>query len=252
MISKSEIQFIQSLQQKKIRQREQLFLLEGTKIVGEVLASDFKLHSFYALSGWIEKNKALLIGKNCKEISTEELGKISCLTTPNEVLVVAHIPQKQLDFANLKTNLSIALDNIQDPGNFGTLIRIADWFGISSILCSENTVDCYNPKVIQASMGSFLRTSVFYGNIADALQFALENKIPTYAAVLGGDNLYKKELTQNGIIVFGNESKGISEEISKLVDCQLSIPSFSINTADSLNVSIAAAIFCSEFKRNKG
>lgn len=250
MITKAEIQLVQSLQQKKYRMREQLFIAEGEKIVGELLQSDFKIHSIYALAGWIEKNKKQLNQVRCEEVNEVDLKKISTLSTPNEVLCVVKMKHSELNFADLKNSLTLALDDVQDPGNFGTLIRIADWFGIERILCSEQTVDFYNPKVIQASMGSFLRSSVFYGDLNEAIDYAENAGTPVYAAVLDGENIYTKQHKAEGIIVLGNESKGISEALKSKIKNKLYIPSFSHQKTDSLNVSIAAAIFCSEFKRN--
>lgn len=251
MLSKTEIKFIQALQQKKVRHEQELFLVEGIKIVSELLKSDFSIHSIYAKEEWIQRNESIAKDLNYKLVNNEELSKISGLSTANEVLAVVHMKNVGLDFTKLQNSLTFALDTVQDPGNFGTLIRIADWFGVTTIVCSENTVDLYNPKVIQATMGSFLRSSVYYENLIDIIKFADEKEIPTYAAVLDGDNIYSQSLSENGILFFGNESKGISDEIASLVKRKLSIPSFSASSADSLNVAIAAALFSSEFRRKR-
>ncbi len=251
MLTKAQIQLVQRLQQKKFRQTEQLFLAEGKKIVAELLKSDFELHSIFALPEWISNNylNPRLAGVEITAVKEPELQKISSLSTPNEVICLTHCKEHALKKENLLGKLSLALCDIQDPGNFGTIIRIADWFGIEYILCSQNTVDIYNPKVIQASMGSFLRVKVIYAELEAILLFAKENQLMSYGAVLQGENLYAAKLSKNGILVLGNESKGISDKLIPFIDKHLTIPCFSANTVDSLNVSVAAAVLCSEFRR---
>jgi TrmH family RNA methyltransferase len=247
MLSKSEIQFVRSLHQKKFRQEEQLFLVEGTKIVNELLHASYPIKRIYAVHEWISKHPEAEIFS--QEISQLELEKISCLNTPNEVIALAEIPQSEPDMTLLKNKITLLVDTIQDPGNLGTIIRLADWFGIETILCSQETVELYNPKVIQSTMGSFIRTKVYYGNLLEAIDFAKSNAVPIYAAALHGANIYSENLEKNAWIVLGNESKGISAELIDMADHLISIPSFGEKKADSLNVSIAAAIICSEFKR---
>jgi RNA methyltransferase, TrmH family len=250
MLSKSEIQFVQSLQLKKHRQREGLFIAEGVKIVGELINSDYTINSLFGTENWIKNNASKIKPFSVKQVSDDELKKISSLTSPNETLAVVKMKVDELDLSSLKGKLTLVLDNVQDPGNFGTLIRIADWFGVETILCSTSTVEVFNPKVIQATMGSFLRVKTFYGALDIALNYAVANDIPNYAAVLNGENIYTASLSKSGLLVFGNESKGISDEVLSLISRKITIPSFSTSKTDSLNVSIAAALFCSEFKRS--
>lgn len=251
MLSKAQIQLAQRLQQKKFRQEEHLFLVEGTKIVGELLHANYTIHSIFAVKEWIEKNASYpkLGAIKCIEVTASELKKISALSTPNDVLCIAHTKDTSYDIGNLKAKLSLALSDVQDPGNFGTILRIADWFGIEHVFCSPATVDLYNPKVIQASMGSFLRTKVIYTDLNPLLEAAKNNGLISYGAVLEGENLYTTKLSKNGIIVLGNESKGISQELIAVLEQKIKIPSYAAHPVDSLNVSIAAAIICAEFRR---
>lgn len=251
MLSKAQIQLAQRLQQKKFRQEEHLFLVEGTKIVEELLSSEYTIHSLFAVADWMQKNslKPSMAGITCIEVTESELKKISALSTPNEVLCIVQMLKKEFSPDELINKLSIALSDVQDPGNFGTIMRIADWFGIEHVFCSPATVDLYNPKVIQASMGSFLRTKVIYTDLKSLLEVAKNNGMISYGAVLEGENLYSNSLTKNGIIVLGNESKGISQELIAAVEKKIRIPSYAAHPVDSLNVSIAAAIICAEFRR---
>jgi len=183
------------------------------------------------------------------------LKKISSLTTPNEVLAICAIPENKLNVSELKNKLTLVLDDIRDPGNLGTIIRIADWFGIENIICSLETVDIYNPKVVQATMGSIARVNVFYEDLKTIFLEALtKNNFPIYGTVLNGENIFEKSLTSNGFIVIGNESNGISIELLPLINEKISIPTFSVNetnSVESLNAAIATAIVCTEFKRRK-
>lgn len=255
MLSKAQIQFVNSLKLKKFRSEHQLFIAEGTKIVSEVLQSEYTIHALFALPEWLLKNKhhTVKINTICNEVTEQELKKISCLTTPNEVLCIVKMDSELFDANDLNTQLTLVLDDVQDPGNLGTIIRIADWFGISTIICSLQTVDVYNPKVVQATMGSFLRTKIVYADLLEVLSIANKNSIHVYGALLDGENVYATELSRNGIIVLGNESKGISTKLLPYINKKILIPSFAQKQneteIDSLNVSIAAAIFCSEFVR---
>lgn len=249
MLSKNQIKLINSLKIKKFRQENQLFIAEGKKVVSELLNSNFRVKQVFALKSWMDENQGQLnTSIEVIEISAQELAKISTLTTPNEVLAVVEIHRSNFpDKEKIKDQLSIMLDDIKDPGNLGTIIRIADWFGVEYIFCSEESVDAFNPKVVQATMGSLSRVKIIYTDLAEFIK-SLENKVPVYGAILGGENIYSQQLSKKGIIVLGNESKGVSQEVAKLVTKKLEIPRF--GEAESLNVGIATAIICSEFRRN--
>ncbi|OFX28582.1 MAG: hypothetical protein A2033_19825 [Bacteroidetes bacterium GWA2_31_9] len=253
MISKAKISFIKSLHSGKGRNEAGLFIAEGTKITNELLINqNIKIQSLYATNDFLEENN-LLSNNNFEvfEISESELQKISLLSNPNKVLVIAEICKNKFDVSKLKNKLTIVLDNVQDPGNLGTIIRTMDWFGIKNLVCSETTVDVYNPKVIQATMGSFLRIKTHYVNLENFIkEYFSKYKYNIYGTLLNGKNIYKEQLTQEGLIVFGNESKGISSNIENFITNKISIPDFSKSKSiDSLNISIAAGIVFSEFKR---
>lgn len=251
MLTKAQLQFVQRLQQKKFRLSEGLYLAEGTKIAEELLHSGRPLHAIYALNSWIEKNRELsnFPTDMVNEVSADELKKMSSLSSPNEVICVVPLSYPSFDASALKGKLSLVLDTVQDPGNFGTIIRIADWFGIEQVYCSETCVDLYNPKVIQSTMGSFLRCQVIYADPIVVIDSAHHQKIMTYAAALGGENMHELQLSREALLVMGNESKGISQEVLERVKQLIRIPSFGKGGVDSLNVSIATAILCAEFRR---
>lgn len=254
MLSKNQISFINSLKQKKYREEHQLFIAEGAKIVPELLDSDIEVKQIYAISEFFRNNK---IASDIErfEIKENELERISALTKANEVLAVCRIPDYMLETDSLKEKLTLVLDDIKDPGNLGTIIRIADWFGIENIICSSETADAFNPKVVQATMGSIARIKIHYTNLPEFLKVQSSRfKVPVYGALLEGKNIYNEKLSAHGLIVIGNESRGISEEVQKLITDKISIPSFShfksaAGEAESLNAAIAAAIICSEFRR---
>ncbi len=254
MVSKNEIGFVNSLKDKKHRKIEGLFVAEGIKMAAELLNSNYNIHAVYAISDWIKKSKGLS-RKDVIEVTKAELQKMSSLSTANEVLIVAKIPEHHFEFNELNDKLTLVLDTIQDPGNMGTIIRIADWFGINVIICSETCVDLYNPKVIQATMGSIVRVKVFTNNLKTVLSHCKkEFKLNVYGALLNETTIYKEKLVQRGLILMGNESKGISKELIEFVTHKITIPSFSnsndLGKAESLNVAIATAIVCSEFRRS--
>jgi TrmH family RNA methyltransferase len=239
MLSKNRIKYIKSLQIKKNRDLEGFFIAEGEKIVSEIANSKSSIIEswFYTKEfdiSEIDLEKGILI-------DDKELQQISSLKTANKALAICKKAKNELQ----KSEFYLALDEIQDPGNLGTIIRLADWFGISNIFCSQNTVDCYNPKVIQASMASFLRVNVFYG---DLKEFLTHNKLPSYGAFLEGKSIYSEKVSPKGILVIGNEGNGISAEIEKLITDKITIPK--IGKAESLNASIATSILLSEFFRN--
>jgi len=250
MLSKNKIKLIQSLDRKKNRDSSDLFLVEGNKLVEEALASDFRIESLICTAGFSEQHPEIR-SKTFEIIETdpETIRKTSLQQNPQEALALIRKPSS----ANYKPDLNkliIALDFIQDPGNLGTILRIADWFGIENIVCSENTADIFNPKVVQASMGAIFRIKLQYLNLEDFLSQAVQINVPVYGTFLEGKNIYTEALTSKGILVMGNEGNGISENIERMVTSKLFIPSFSSGaTSESLNVAIATAICCSEFRR---
>ncbi len=256
MLSAKQVKYIHSLKQKKFREIHRQFLAEGSKLVLEILESQYKVVNVYALAEWLKINDDIFLSKKISftEISGAEMERITTLTSPSPVLAIAEIPGTPvLPFAAVK-DLVLMLDEIKDPGNLGTIIRIADWFGIETIICSENTVDLYNPKVIQATMGSVARVRVHYCNLPEFLS-AVDPAIKIYGTFPKGKNIYSIPLDPKAIILIGNESSGISPGIASSVTDKISIPSYSAagsrDHAESLNASIAAAIVCSEFRRRK-
>jgi TrmH family RNA methyltransferase len=242
-ISKQEKKHINSLSVKKYRDREGLFVVEGEKSVEEFLSSSFRVRKVYCTRecDFTDKHADTTV------ISLSEMQQISNLKTASPVLAIVEIPA--FEIATIPNDeLLLALDDIQDPGNLGTIIRLADWFGIKHIVCSPFTADAYGPKTVQATMGSLTRVNVVYTGLYSFLQPASRETI-IYGTSLEGENIYTTELTQNGIIVMGNEGKGISPEIAGLASRKLLIPSLANNAAESLNVAVATAIVCSEFKR---
>ena len=244
MVSKNDIKRIKQLELKKYRQREGLFVAEGPKVVGDLLKTGFKPKAIFATEEWT--GNRLSEPYTCLRIVTNDnLCKLSFLQHPQQVLALFPIPdQHQMPSP---CGLCLALDGVQDPGNLGTIIRIADWFGIRDIFCSKDTADAWNPKVVQATMGSIARVNIYYGELQDVLA---ETRIPVYGTLLDGEDLYQQELSSDGIIVMGNEGNGISPTIRPLIKHRLLIPSYSSgDTAESLNVAIATAITCAEFRR---
>lgn len=241
MLSKNQIKLITSLTQKKYRKQHQLFIAEGKKVIEELLQSNFELESLFVTN----ENIFTTVSKNkINAITSSELKKISVLSTANDCLALFKIP---LEKENNIKGLVLALDDIRDPGNLGTIIRLCDWFGIETLLCSEETVDVYNPKVVQATMGSISRVNVVYTNLEKVLQ---EASLPIFGTFMDGENIYQKELPKEGVIVMGNEANGISAEIESLVTQKIAIPRFGkLQQTESLNVATATAIILSEFKR---
>ncbi|WP_306566658.1 TrmH family RNA methyltransferase [Flavobacterium lindanitolerans] len=241
MVSKNQIKLITGLQQKKFRKEHQLFFAEGKKVIQELIHSDFFLEYLFTTTAVFPDVNP----KKITNISESELKKISALTTPNDCLAVFRKPEpKKIN----ETGLIVALDDIRDPGNLGTIIRLCDWFGISELVCSEETVDIYNPKVVQATMGSIARVNVSYVNLE---KFISETNLPVFGTFMDGDNIYKTELPKEGIIVMGNEANGISSQIEQTVNHRLAIPRFgNLQLTESLNVATATAIILSEFKRS--
>lgn len=237
MITNQQIKLIQSLKMKKKREELGLFVVEGKKLVDELIHSSFEIESIYHTNDCkFEHKKAILVHK-------KELDRISQFKTNNDALAIVKCKSKNV--SRNPNGLSLVLDSINDPGNLGTIIRTADWFNISTIYCSENTVDSYNHKVIQASMGSIFRVDVIYTNLTELLKI-FKGKV--YGAMLNGNNIYKENLEKNALVVIGSESHGISEEIMPYITNPITIKSF--GKAESLNAAVATSIICSEFKRN--
>jgi len=249
MISKNQVKYIRQLEQKKYRRREGLFVAEGTKVVSDLLMH-YQPQAVFATDAFLSScSQAIPEHTEVTEVSDEELRRLSFLQHPQQVLALFPIPSFQLEQVNISKELSLMLDGIQDPGNLGTIIRIADWFGINHIFCSEDTVDAWNPKVIQATMGSIARVNILYTPLEELIN-NLPADFPVYGTLLDGDNIYEQTLSAEGLIIMGNEGNGISPELRKKVNHRLLIPDFHHGeTADSLNVAIATAITCSEFRR---
>jgi len=247
MLSKSQISLLKSLQNKKERKEHGLFLVEGYKSVVEFINSSYKIEAIYHTASFDPKVLNLSQKINLYNISVTDIEKISSLKTPQLVIALVKIPMyPTLNNQKLKQKFSLVLDGIQDPGNMGTIIRTADWFGIDNIICSDDTVDVYNPKVVQASMGSLSRVNVHYVNISEVLpQIAL----PVFGAMLDGENIYNTQFGVEGLVVMGNEGNGLRPEVERLINKAITIPR--LGKAESLNVGIATALFCAEISRNK-
>lgn len=239
-ISKNQIKLINSLQQKKNRTKNGLFVAEGVKVVNELLNSSLKIHALFATDDFTTDN----YNGTITNITAQELKKVSNLKTPNKVLGIFEIPETNPREDN---GLIIALDAVNDPGNLGTIIRLCDWFGVEQLICSKDTVDCYNPKVVQSTMGSLTRISIQYVDLPNYIE---NTNLPVFTADMDGQNVYTANLPQEAILVMGNEANGISTEIRSLIDNALTIPRFGdLQQTESLNVATATAILLSEFKR---
>jgi RNA methyltransferase, TrmH family len=241
MVTKNQIKLIISLQQKKFRNQHQLFIAEGEKVIRELLNSKFELESIYTSNycfDEVEANKLF-------NVNDTDLKKMSALSTPNNCLAVFRIPAPKII---LEKGLILVLDDIRDPGNLGTIIRLCDWFGISELVCSEETVNVYNPKVVQATMGSLTRVNVSY---VDLQKFMSKSDLPIFGTFMDGKNIYQTNLPQSGLIIMGNEANGISEKLNFFIRNRIAIPRFgNMQQTESLNVATATAIILSEFRRN--
>ena len=245
MLSKNNIKYIRSLKLKKFRQKYNKFVVEGNKIALEMIQSgSVTIENIYALSSWVKTNEHLLKFHNDKLrlVSEKELQKISFLKTPNEVLIVAEAFDNQVDEATVLNGVSLFLDGIQDPGNMGTIIRTADWFGIESIFCSSNCVSLYNSKVLQSTMGAFLRVKTLHYTLPELLEQV--GDLPVFGAAMNGENIFSINKPENGIIVIGNEGKGISTELNSSINKWIHIPSGNSTGAESLNAAVATGIIC--------
>ena len=244
MITKAEIQLVRSLNDKRNRDQEGLFVAEGEKLIAEIRSSHLHIRRIYAL-------ESLFSGEEVCTVSPKEMERLSLLKSANRALAVVEIPHYKLDINNLKNNLTLALDEVQNPGNLGTIIRLADWFGIRDILCSPTSADCFNPKVVQATMGAILRVRVHYVDLPRTLGQARQAGIPIYGTFLEGENLYETDLSSAGIVLMGNEGRGVSQECASTVNRKLYIPPYPADqpTSESLNVAMATGIVCAEFRR---
>jgi RNA methyltransferase, TrmH family len=248
MLSQAQLKLVKSLHLKKNREEMHLFIAEGKKLVDELADSSLEVVHVY-ISGNYFGNKPFT------KVTGDEMKKISALKTPPNILAVCRIPEENILIPDLHKELALVLDDIRDPGNFGTIIRIADWFGITHIFCTSECVDTYNPKVVQASMGSIARVKIDYKNLRNVLQECRDRQLPVYGAKLDGVNILKEKLSSNGVVIIGNESTGISPELSDYITYAIKIPSFSLPNkttgAESLNAAMATAIICAEFRRTE-
>ena len=244
-MTKAEIQFIRSLADKRTRDSEGLFIAEGVKLVEEIRASDYHIRRIYT-------TRTDIVGAEVERVERKDMERISELKSASDTLAVVEKPRHRLSLAKIKRELILALDGVQNPGNLGTIIRLADWFGVKDIICSAECADCFNPKVIQATMGAILRVSVHYvGNLAGFLNEAHREGMPIYGTLLDGENIYTKGLTDYGVIVMGNEGRGLTEECRRELSEQLLIPPYPADspTSESLNVAMATGIILAEFRR---
>ena len=242
MLSKSQIKLVNSLKHKKFRQKHQLFIVEGVKVIKEILKSNLEVEALFATVDLFSFNS-----ENFYLISETDLAKISALSTPQVALALVNIPNNNIN-VHQQNSLTVALDGVRDPGNLGTIIRLCDWFDVSTLICSPDTVDCYNPKVVQATMGSLVRVDVVYEDLNKVLT---QTNLPIYGAFMNAEPIYSTHLERNGILVMGNEANGISAEIENLITHKISIPKFGSAEVESLNVATATSIMLSEFKRNQ-
>jgi len=240
VISKNDIKFIRSLSQKKYREQHKLYVVEGPKLVSEAIKSKVKIKTIYTTSSEdVDYDLEEVI-----EINEKQLGQISNLKSPNTCLAVVAYKESFFSTDMLSGKISLVLDGINDPGNLGTIIRTAEWFGVNTILCSDNCVDQYNPKVVQSTMGSIFRSNVHYMDLQNLLS---ETSIPSYGTFLNGENIYKTNLKSEALVVIGSESHGISDELSQLIQSKITIPAK--GKAESLNAAVATGIVCGLFSQ---
>jgi len=243
MLSKAQIKLIRSLHNKKFREETGMFIAEGKRLVEDIAASSIKIEHIYATTRYNGDLKHI-------SITEDDLAEISALTAPQAIIALCRVPEVTGKLPDLKESMAIALDDIRDPGNLGTIIRIADWFGITNIFCSDESVEAYNPKTVQATMGSIARVNLFYVDLKEVLARYKNEGVPIYGAMLDGNNVYNEALTHNGILVIGNEANGISEGVARCVTNSVCIPSYAVQQGpESLNAAVAAAVLCAEFKR---
>ncbi len=243
-MTKAEIQLVRSLADKRARDEQGLFVAEGEKLIAEIRASGWRIRKIFALEGLFE-------GEAVETLSRKELERVSLLKTPSKAVAIVEIPRHTLHIEQLKGQLALVLDEVQNPGNLGTIIRIADWFGLTDIVCSPDSADCFNPKVVQATMGAILRVRVHYTPLEPFLEAAAKAGIPRYGTFLEGENIYDSELSAEGLIIMGNEGRGISATVEQRISHKLFIPPYPADcpTSESLNVAMATGIVCAEFRR---
>ncbi|MBQ4278426.1 MAG: RNA methyltransferase [Rikenellaceae bacterium] len=246
-LTKADIQFIRTLAGRRERAASGLFIAEGAKLVGDLCGSPLGVRRIYATADPTPE----MAGTETVAVSAKEMERISQLKTPTPYLALVGIPRHTLRAADLAGRLTLALDDVQDPGNLGTIIRVADWFGIGDIVCTPRTADCFNPKVVQATMGAIARVCVHYTDLAAFLAETAAEGLPCFGTFLEGDNIYRSDLATAGIVVMGNEGNGISDGVARAVTHKLFIPPYPAGepTSESLNVATATAIICSEFRR---
>ena len=246
-MTRAEIQFVRSLNDKRTRDAEGLFIAEGSKLVEEILASHLVVRHVYT-------TRRELHGANIELVTPQEMERISQLKNANDTLAIVEQPRYRLNREEVGKRLTLALDGVQNPGNLGTIIRLADWFGVEDIICSSECADCYNPKVVQATMGAILRVRVHYmANLAELLSKSAAAGTPIYGTLLDGENIYTQELSSHGIIVMGNEGRGLSDACRRALTHKLFIPPYPADapTSESLNVAMATGIIMAEFRRRK-
>ena len=251
MLSKHLTNVIQNLEKKKFREKYNLFKVEGEKLVQELLLSDMTIDTLLARPSWIERNIKNIRQYNSIEVNEIEMGRISNFKSLPEVIALAQIPVKEHSPEEIKNELNVVLNGVQDPGNIGTILRLSDWFGIRNIFCDHDCANIFNPKSVQASMGAIFRVNVFYLDLVEFIPRFVDQDFPCYGAFLEGENIYRTDLRTKGFIVMGNEGNGISPEIERFVTRKITIPSFARSpySTESLNVSVATGIILSEFKR---
>lgn len=250
MATAAQLKFVKSLRQKKYSLEYGVFVAETPKVVEDILIAGMTCETVFATKEWLMQQEHLLTQVKTEEVKPSELERMSGLVTPNQVLAVVKRPNRKYFDKSVFDGLSLLLDDIRDPGNMGTIIRVADWFGIKRIFCSLNSVDVFHPKVVQGTMGSIARVDLYEQDLEDLLSRKPAD-FPVYTTVLSGENIYETSLAQNAFILIGSEAHGISEKLLALADKRLTIPHFSINEnrAESLNAAVATAIVCSEFRR---
>ena len=245
-MTKAEIQLVRSLADKRSRTEHGLFVAEGEKLIGELRGSPLRIRKIFALEGVFE-------GPEVETVAPRDMERLSLLKTANNSLALVEIPRYDLAAVHGAEKLTLALDEVQNPGNVGTIVRLADWFGIGDIVCSHGTADCFNPKVVQATMGAILRVRVHYTDLPRFLDEAAKRGTPVYGTFLEGDNIYDAPLTRGGIVVMGNEGRGVTPETARTVTRRLFIPPYPADRrgSESLNVAMATGIVCSEFRRRR-
>lgn len=249
-MTKNEIKVIQSLKQAKNRRELGLFVVEGTKLIEELLTSSFTIRNVFATEAWIDKNAQLAATLRYEVVSEKQMEQMSGMVTPPGILAIARIPRYAIVPEDAKDNIIIALDGINDPGNLGTIIRTADWFGIRHVVCSRDTADCWQQKTIQSAMGSVFRIKIIDCELFTFLSKAREINIPIFGALMQGENIFSKKKPQNGIVVIGSESHGIKRETLPFITEPIHIPHGNGSRTESLNAAVAAAIIMAEFRKN--